>query len=119
MPVEDERDALVTVTVHGPSTRGGRVVARLARSAEHVGALLAGMLAELGLDSADYPAARAVWILATERGEWFTEAPFRSEVRVGSIVAGSSAIELYLDESPVCRHGSPGVRGHGHLCGWC
>jgi hypothetical protein len=119
MPVHDERDALVTVTVHGPSTRGGHAVTRTTSSAEHVRVLLAGMLTELGLNSTDYPAERVVWILATERGEWFTDAPFRSELRVGSIVAGASAIELYLDEAPVCRHGSPGVRGHGHLCGWC
>ncbi len=116
MPVHDD---LLTVIVHGPASRGALTMTLAVSEREHVSEMLRPVAEELQITEPFALAGRVVWILATADGAQYVEGPFRSNVTVGSLTSGARSIELYLDEAPLCMHGSPGVRGRGHLCGWC
>jgi hypothetical protein len=74
---------------------------------------------ECGLDPRAPLPGRKCWIIATADGRWWAQEPFACSSRVDAIANGALEIELFPEHTDVCRHGSPGVRGHGFLCGWC
>lgn len=86
---------------------------------ERLGALLVRVAPECGVDPRAALPGHKCWIVATGDGRWYAQQPFECDTRVGAIADGAREIELFLEHTDVCRHGSPGVRGHGFLCGWC
>jgi hypothetical protein len=116
MPVSDSR---ITVKLH--CLVGGRDehVVIVCPGDERLGALLSLVAPECAIDPRAPLPGRKSWIIATPNGSWYTQGPFACDTRVGVIAEGASEVELFLEHTDLCMHGSPAVRGQGFLCGWC
>jgi hypothetical protein len=115
MPVE----ALLTLTLHARTPLGDSALTVTVAPSETVGEVLTRCAVSLGLASLESPGPRQEWIASTKDGRWYTQGPFRSVERAGAVAEGERTLELHLYPTTVCMHGSPGVLGRGHLCGWC
>jgi hypothetical protein len=115
MPV----DAPLTLTLHARSALGDSVLSMELDRSDTIGAALTRCAASLGIASLESPGPRQEWIASTKDGQWYTQGPFCSDERVGAVAGGEATLELHLYPTTVCMHGSPGVLGRGHLCGWC
>lgn len=65
------------------------------------------------------PNAPGYWILAREDGSKYIENPQRKDTPVAELWGDGEPVPIYLEQPEKCRHGSPGVRNRGFLCGWC
>lgn len=111
------QDPEIAVSLQGPWAGSAPLVA-LALPSETVAALCQRLLQGAPpLPPLSPP--MTMWLLSTRDGAWYTERPLETGERVGAIQPGASEVVLALYGSMRCMHGSPGVLGRGHLCGWC
>lgn len=108
--------ATITVLLHASTSRTGPQLSLVVAEDETLGAVLRRAAPSLGIDL-DRPGPSHV--ASTLDGAWYAEAAQRSTEAMGAIARGAATLELFVYPSVLCMHGSPGILGRGHLCGWC
>ncbi len=107
------------MVVYRSAGRTGPSIALSVEGSETLGSLFRRAAPSLEIDVEPAYSLKTPLMISTENGSWYSEGPDRWSRTMGSIANGASSIDLFVYPLVLCMHGSPGVLGRGHLCGWC
>ncbi|MBL8680050.1 MAG: hypothetical protein JNK05_12825 [Myxococcales bacterium] len=117
--------AAISLTVYGSASRSGPRASLDVDPAETLGAVFRRVAAALEIEVEAAYTMKTPYTISTEDGAWYTDGPDRWSTTFGQIAHAANksntgtALELFVYPLRVCMHGSPGILGRGHLCGWC
>jgi hypothetical protein len=117
--------AAISLTVFGSVLRSGPRESLDVDPMETLGAVFRRVAASLGIEVEAAYAMKTPYTISTEDGAWCTDGPDRWSTTIGQIAHASNKsnegaeLELFVYPLRVCTHGSPGILGRGHVCGWC